>query len=177
MKPQQTIEAFDQFLFENGKVFSAIIIGGGALALMGVISRETQDIDVLEPALSDEIINLSQAFASAYSQTTLKKNWLNNGPQSLQQDLPNGWMQRTSVIFTGKAFSLSTLGRSDLLKTKLFAFCDREQDRQDCIFMKPTKDELQEAFVWLQQRDQNPEWPNHVKLSLQSLAKDLGYEF
>lgn len=177
MKPQQTIEAFDQFLFKKEKSFSAVIIGGGALAIMGVISRETQDVDVLEPALPADIINLSQEFAASYPQAALKKNWLNNGPQSLQQDLPSGWMQRTTVIFSGKALHLSTLGRSDFLKAKLFAFCDREQDRQDCILMQPTKEDLQETFIWLQQRDQSPQWPNHVKLSLQSLAKDLGYEF
>lgn len=178
MKPIETIEKFDLFLADIGKSFSAIIIGGGALSLMRVITRETQDIDVLEPILSQAILQLSQEFADQINHLTpmaLKRAWLNNGPESLRPNLPEGWHDRIQKIFAGRAIELYALGRSDLLKTKLFAFCDREQDRQDCLLMNPDRDELKEAMIWVKVQDMNPLWPKHVELSLQGLAKELGY--
>jgi hypothetical protein len=41
--------AFDDFLFWKKKQFSAVVIGGGALSLLDIITRETQDIDILDP--------------------------------------------------------------------------------------------------------------------------------
>lgn len=178
MKPRQTIEAFDAFLVKKGRTLTAIIIGGGALSLMGVISRETQDIDVLDPILPQEILNLSQEFAEHYNQTTdilLKKNWLNNGPESLREVLPKDWLSRIEEVFSGNALILHALGRPDLLKSKLFAFCDRELDRSDCILLNPTHEELREAMEWVKQQDMNPAWPDHVEASFASLAKELGH--
>lgn len=143
MKPLEIINEFDLFLAQKSESFSAIIIGGGALSLMRVITRETQDIDVLDPILPQVILQLSQEFADQINQSTplaLKRTWLNNGPESLRPNLPEGW-----------------------------------QDRQDCLLMNPSHNELQEAIVWVKEQDMNPFWPKHVELSLQSLAKELGY--
>lgn len=178
MNPQVIIKAFDTFLAGRGQSFSAIIIGGGALSLMGVISRETQDIDVLDPILPPAIVASSHEFAAQHNANgtaTLKQAWLNNGPESLRRDLPGGWQSRTQLIYSGAAIELHVLGRSDLLKSKLFAFCDREMDRQDCLKLKPTEIELKEAMAWVKLQDQNPGWPAHVEHSFHSLAKELGY--
>lgn len=177
MKPKQTINFFDQYLFKWGKKFEAVVIGGGALSLMGIITRETQDIDILDPILPDEILKLSQDFADENKNNNLilKKNWFNNGPESLRKNLPGGWQDRTECIYTGKALTFYALSRPDFLKTKLFAFCDREQDRADCLLLKPSKEELLQAMTWVKQQDQNPNWPAHVEASFKSLAKDLGY--
>ena len=56
MKPHETIEQFDLFLTKQGLSLSAVIIGGSALSLLGVISRETRDCDVLHPQLPEGII-------------------------------------------------------------------------------------------------------------------------
>lgn len=178
MKPKQTISLFDLYLFKQGKKFEAIIIGGGALSLMDIITRETQDIDILDPILPDEILKLSQEFSKEINKNNnliLKKNWFNNGPESLKKNLPHGWQNRTECIYTGRALTFHALGRSDFIKTKLFAFCDREQDRADCLLLKPSEEELLQAMTWVKQQDQNPNWPAHVEASFKSLAKDLGY--
>jgi hypothetical protein len=73
--------------------------------------------------------------------------------------------------------TLYTLGRSDLVRIKLFAYCDRQQDLSDCIALVPSKEELHEALEWLQKQDAHPDWPIHVQKSLSFLAKELGYEF
>ncbi len=52
MKPLETLQAFDRYLEAKSERFSAVVIGGTALSLLGVISRETRDCDILDPPLS-----------------------------------------------------------------------------------------------------------------------------
>ena len=177
MKPTLILSDFDKFLVKQNTSFSAIVIGGSALAVMGVISRETQDCDVLDPKIPDNIKKLSEEFADKKRKAgeVLRDDWLNNGPASLTRDLPSGWRNRTQSIYTGEALTLHTLGRGDFLKSKLFAYCDRGTDLDDCIAMNPTKTELQSALPWLNLQDANPGWPNHVDTEIKELARRLGY--
>lgn len=180
MEVISVIEAFDQFLFSKKTSFSGIIIGGGALALMGITTRGTKDIDVLEPVLSEPILQLAKEFAQQQRKNQiveLRDDWLNNGPRSLIDVLPYDWLQRSQSIFSGKALTLFALGRSDFLKSKLFAYCDRGQDIADCINMNPSHAELTDAQSWVNLQDQNPQWKTHVKKAFQKLAKELGYDF
>lgn len=56
MKPTEIIPRFDAFLAERGLVLEAIATGGAALALLGIIHRETRDCDLIEPDLSPAIL-------------------------------------------------------------------------------------------------------------------------
>ena len=55
---------FDRFLVERHLSFQAVVIGATALALLGIISRETQDCDVLDPKIPDSILEASREFAA-----------------------------------------------------------------------------------------------------------------
>ena len=70
---------------------------------------------------------------------------------------------------------LSTLGRADLLKTKLFPLCDRGTDFPDCVALAPTAAELGEAVLWLAEQDANPEWPAHVEATIADLIRRLSH--
>ncbi len=176
---KDVMTAFDEYLAENGLSFNATVIGGAALIAMGVIARATQDLDCLDPSIPEAVKRASREFAKSYSgpAAPLKEDWLNDGPASLKDDLPKGWRDRTVPLFEGKAFVLRTLGRMELLCTKLFAYCDRQQDLQDCEALKPTRAELAECLPWVIERDAHPQWPDHVKTSLKALAERLGYAF
>lgn len=178
MKPESIIPLFDSYLDKQRQSFQAIVVGGAALAIMGIIQRETQDCDILDPKIPDQIKEIAKEFATDMNRQGgfLKENWLNNGPISLRDDLPVGWENRVQEIYKGKALILFSLGRADLLKAKIFAYCDREQDRGDCIKLNPSREELLELKEWLAGRDGNLGWAAHVEASLRSLAKDLGYE-
>ena len=58
----------------------------------------------------------------------LVDEWLNNGPATLIGDLPKGWQGTVQFVFRGAAIERHTPGRSDLLKAKIFALCDRGSD-------------------------------------------------
>jgi hypothetical protein len=177
MHPQATIEAFDHHLAGLGLRLEAIVIGGSALGLLGVITRQTRDFDVLAPQLPPEISAAALAFAGQQRAVgvDLIDDWLNNGPMSLTELLPDGWRLRVQPLFRGAALVLSTLGRPDLLKTKLFALCDRGTDLADCVALAPTRDELDEAVPWVAQQDAHPDWPAHVAATIADLGRRLGH--
>lgn len=170
------IKKFDQFLSENDEEFEMIIIGGGALVLLGIISRSTRDIDCLSPEIPAKIKKLSEEFAKN-SGLSLNKDWLNNGPQSIVNDLSPGWRDRLQLAFKGESITLHTLSRIDLIKTKISAMCARGSDLNDVINLKPTLSELTETRSWLLSFDNNDQkWSKIVDSNIDILKKKLGYE-
>lgn len=177
MLPRPTIEAFDRHLAGLGLRLEAIVVGGSALALLDVITRETRDFDILAPALSVELQAAARSFAALQrgAGTSLRDDWMNNGPMQLADVLPPGWRVRVQLAYEGPAVRLDTLGRADLLKTKLFALCDRGTDLADCLALAPTAAELSEALPWVAWQDANPDWPAHVAATLADLQRRLGH--
>jgi len=171
MLPRPTIEAFDAWLVAHALRLDAVVVGGSALALLGVTERQTRDCDILHPVLSAEVLVAAHEFATSMRQqgVELADDWLNNGPMQLADVLPAGWRLRLRVAFEGRALTLTTLGRSDLLKTKLFALCDRGTDLADCVALAPTQEELDDAEPWLAEQDANALWPDHVRSTIRDL--------
>ena len=155
MLPRPTIEAFDRHLLGLGLRFEGVVIGGSALGLMGVIQRPTRDFDILMPEVPPAIASAARDFAKAQRQAgvDLQDDWLNNGPMQLGDVLPVGWRERVHRIFEGQVLVLSTLGRPDLLKSKLFALCDRGTDLPDVIALAPSAEELAKCMPWLEMQD------------------------
>lgn len=174
---KDVLKAFDKFLAKENLSFNAVVIGGAALIIMDVVDRQTKDVDCLDPKIDSEVKAASIRFAKENSHFNLQQNWLNNGPESLKRDLPVDWPTRLQIVFQGEALNISTLGRIDLLRSKLFAFCDRQSDLSDCIALRPTRSELLECYPWVLDRDASELWPAHILKSFQILAKRCGCEF
>lgn len=168
----EEITKFDKYLASKGLKFETVIIGGAALLVLGIINRATRDVDCLDPHIPNNIKEASIEFSKV---NNLDSDWLNNGPELLKDDLPEDWIDRVTLIFEGDALKLFTLGRIDLLRSKLYAYCDRQQDLQDCIALEPTDCELDEIKPWLYERDGNPDWKEHIDRSILFLRKELGY--
>ena len=177
MDPRTTLTAFDRYLADRGLALEAVVVGGAALNLLGVITRQTRDCDILHPGCRRRSWPPSRAFATEVRARgeVLKDDWLNNGPSALAPLLPAGWELRLQEAFRGRVLVLRSLHRADLLKSKLFALCDRGLDLADCIALAPTPAELAEAITWLEPQDLNPRWPEHVRATLGDLAKRLGH--
>ena len=174
---REAIEKFDKFLKIKNLSFDAIIIGGAALGLLGIISRETHDVDFLDPQIPLEIKNASIEFAKLNPDMNLVAlDWINNGPRSLIRDLPRGWRADLQLVFQGEAMKLRTLGRLNLLRTKLYAFADRGIDFQDCVALSPTLKELEDCKEWVLAGDSNELWPDRVNVIYTQLIKELKLE-
>ena len=175
MQPKDIIQRFDLFLEREGKKFSAVVVGAAALNIMGVIKRQTVDFDILEPILSPEIQELAATFRKKLSLEgfELEADWINNGPYQLQKLLPKGWEKRTQNIFVGKAIKLLTLERSDLIRTKLFGYCNRYVDIGDLIALKPSSDELEKAAHWVADQKGGADWKEWVNDRLRYLLERI----
>lgn len=170
------IGEFDGFLAMKGLTFQGVVVGAAPLILLDIIDRRTKDCDVLDPVIPGEIKRASVEFARRKSEEgyDLPDGWLNNGPASLKNVLPEGWRAGTRVVFKGKALTLLTLGRLDLLRVKLFGYCDRGTDLDDCVALRPTREELEEVIEWVKKQDANPMWPRHVEEQFRFLEDRLG---
>lgn len=177
MRPRETLEAFDDYLAERGLTLRAVVIGGTALNLLGVIARATKDCDVLAPPLPATLIEAARSFASEVRNGggVLQDDWLINGPSSLADVLPSGWDARLVPVFSGVAIQLQCLGREDLLRSKLFALCDRGIDLGDCLALAPSASELTLILPWLEKQDANPDWPAHARATLADVGARLGH--
>lgn len=171
------IDEFDLFLKSKGLTFNGVIIGGAALNILNITNRVTRDIDFISPEIPIVIKQASIDFVNQNPKFQLNANeWFNNGPISLIKDLPADWQNRLVNIYKGSAIDLFTLGRLDLLMTKLYAYCDRDIDLSDCIALKPSAKEIEDCRDWVLNGDANPLWPQRVEEQFQRLKKELGYE-
>jgi hypothetical protein len=84
MRPRSTLEAFDRYLLGRGLALEAVVIGGAALSLLGVITRPTRDCDV---AICDREFDLSDCLSMAPTAHELTEA----GPWVERQDLNPGW--------------------------------------------------------------------------------------
>jgi hypothetical protein len=130
-------------------------------------------LDLLESGIPIEIMSAAEDFAHIHF---LSKTWLNNGPSSLAADLTADWRNRLQPLYRGKVLNLSTLGRSDLIGTKLWAMCDRMHDVDDLVLLDPSDVEIALAVTWVNPRDANPDWPSHVETNVKELRRRLGRE-
>lgn len=169
--PREIIPAFDAFLGERGLSFRAIAIGGAALAILGVITRHTRDLDLLDASIPSDILEAAQEFAKLHG---LSEEWLNSGPSSLANDLPPTWVERTQTLYQGLHLTLVTLARVDLIRVKFWAMCDRMRDLEDLVALAPTEEELAQAVAWVIPLDGHPDWAAHVAANESVLRGRLG---
>lgn len=181
MHPAVIIPDFDLYLAARSLRFDAVVIGGAALVLLGVVQRTTDDCDVLDPQIPAPVLAAANAFAA---ERGIARDWLNSKSHdfvSVPGCLPEGWRGRLRPAFQGKALSFQTLGRLDLLCTKLVALVDRGTDYQDCVALAPTAEELRAAWPFVVNYEGNAEsrdgyWTPLARRQLARLAKELGYD-
>ena len=69
MITKNILDAYDFFLQQRNVHLEAIIVGGTGLNLLGYISRQTRDVDIIAPELSDGQKQTSKDFCLAMSPT------------------------------------------------------------------------------------------------------------
>ena len=62
-QPNEIIASFDTYLAEQSLNFEAIVVGGAALALLGIITRTTRDVDLLTSPIPPIILRHAKEFA------------------------------------------------------------------------------------------------------------------
>ena len=168
------IKRFDAFIAARGLRLDAVVIGGTALNLLGIVSRTTRDCDVLVRELSREIREASRIFAAEMRTLGdhLDDEWLNNGPSSLLRDLPSDG--------TSDSSSCSPVKRSSSGRSAARTFSARSSSRSAiAASTSPTasrsprhRRSSSHSVLGFEERDTNPDWPEHVRATLDDFGEE-----
>lgn len=165
------LELLDEELALRDESRILVACGGGVLSIMGIISRQTRDLDIITPELDGALLECAGRVANKLG---LDVEWLNNGPSGFIRDLEKGWEFRTEIIFSGKCLTIQALGRRDFIATKLQGLCDRDEfDLEDILALKPKREEIESLKSWLLFRDTSELWPKRVESQLQKLLERI----
>lgn len=146
--------------------YEIVVIGGSALAALGLVNRATRDVDLVALAesgnlrsakpLPDSLCTARDRVARDFS---LDRNWLNAGPTDLLTwGLPEGFWARVVTQRYGRALVVHFAGRLDQIHFKLYAMVDQAGGRHeaDLRALRPTTDELVAAARWSMTHDPSP---------------------
>jgi hypothetical protein len=173
MDIRQALILLNLYLKRLEKTSSFIICGGASLILQGIISRATRDVDVVAPPIDAA---LREAAVHVANDLKLDAHWLNDGPSSLVRDLAPGWEKRVEEVFRDTNLVVYSIARKDLIFSKFWAMCDRQEDKQDVLLLRPSKEELRNVVEYTKTKDANPDWPEWVIKQGHRIGKELGYE-
>lgn len=165
-----------------GSHVEIVVIGGSALAALGLVRRATRDVDVLAIAekgelrlaepLPDALLSARAAVARDFG---LNENWLNAGPTDLiKWGLPRGFMTRVVTRQYGPALAVDFAGRVDQIHFKIFAMVDQGGGRHeaDLRALGPTAAELIAAARWSITQDPSPGYRSVLVEALRYLGVD-----
>lgn len=161
---EQALNTLGELLADRGESYDIVVIGGGALMLLGLIDRPTKDLDVVarvEGALWLRAAPfpgpLTRAVLDVASALDLAEDWLNPGPADLMDfGLPEGFEARAVVRSYG-ALTVRLSSRQDQVAFKLYAAADhwpgRSRHLEDLRRLAPPRRMLLDAARWCRTHD------------------------
>jgi hypothetical protein len=158
------LSALSEQLSVTGHEYDLIVIGGSALLALGLISRSTQDVDVVAltgTAGLHEALPLPGPLADARARVArdfgLPEDWLNSqaAADMLRLGLPDGFIERLTKREYGPSLTVRYASRFDQIHFKLHATVDRAGGKHfaDLQALDPTDAELLAAARWARTHD------------------------
>lgn len=159
---------------------SLLICGGSALNISGLLSRATEDVDVLAGTNANkpwrEMPNwLFECAEEVAKDLHLEARWLNDAAASVAgMGLPAGILSRATKRSCGKLLEISTASRMDLIALKCFAALDPKVGAKhlgDLVDLNPKPEEMSFACDWLLDRPTSAEF----RAAVRQLCDVLGH--
>ncbi len=187
------LAALGELLARRGLQFDLVVIGGGALLLRDLISRPTQDLDIVatieagkwrmaSKPLPEQLVEAIREIGEAFDlprEPRDDKDWLNPGPAFLLKlGLPDGFEGRVDIR-TFHDLTVHIAARVDLITLKVWAATDstrgarRHVDIDDLQTLSPTSEELRIAIDWCARQDGRPDF---VESEVEPLLAQLGVD-
>jgi hypothetical protein len=162
-----------------------VACGGSALIAMGLVSRTTDDVDVV--ALVDahqQLISpvpfpeyLEESIREVAILMNLSGDWMNYGPSRdsgglFQNGLPEGLLARAHRKDYGSHLITYFIDRIDQIHFKVFASADRLGVHiDDLVSLNPSNQEMENAARWCMTHDPS----EGFRMILISMYEQLGY--
>lgn len=180
----RALVALGDLLASRDLRFDIVVIGGGALALIGALHRTTKDLDVVatfEANTLRPLRELPPALAEAARDVArvldLGADWLNAGPASLMDlGLPLGFTDRLVTHRFGPLV-VHVAARIDQIAFKLYAAVDqgpRSKHFADLQALTPTASELRGAAAWTRTHDPSAPFASELAAALRELGVEAG---
>src|SRR5262245_34784292 len=123
----RALAALGEVLADRKLAYELVAVGGGALALVGLIERSTRDLDIVgvlqEGALAPAVelpAPLAEAVGDVARALDLSEDWVNGDPARRIRELPEGFLARCSRREFGPLV-VWLARRVDQIYLKLFA--------------------------------------------------------
>jgi hypothetical protein len=180
--PHELLRPLGEQLEVAGEHFELVVVGGSALVALGLITRATQDVDVVALREADDLVcadPLPEALARARDRVSrdfaVPDSWLNPGPTSLLDfGLPEGFTNRMQAVAYGPALTVHFASRLDQIHLKLYALVDQGPGKHelDLRALEPTRDELAAAARCTRTHDPSPAFRDQLERALRHLGVD-----
>ncbi len=175
----------DRLRLKDAPHTGLVVCGGSAMIALDLLSRATEDIDVLALVDSDHVLRsaarfpdyLEVAVREVSAVLDLSLRWLNNGPDfaeggSLKESLPDGIMGRLHRRVYGSHLTVFYLDRFDQVHFKVLAASDGQGVHvSDLMALEPSAEEMESAARWCISHDPSEEF----RLTVMSLCRQLGF--
>lgn len=172
---EEALAAVGAQLESQGHSAAIVVAGGAALNLLGLVDRQTRDVDVLAGAsgtkhkvgppdpLPDPLLRAIREVAHDFG---LPETWMNTAVAGQWRfGLPPGLEQRVHWRRYGE-LEVGVVDRYDLIHFKLYAAADQTGPAsvhfKDLIALRPGKAELQAASAWVKGQDPGPDFARIV---------------
>ncbi len=176
----EPLAALGGLLAERGLRYELFAVGGGALHLLGLITRPTRDIDVVGLVEDGHLVPLAslpapliRAIEDTATVFRLPRDWFNAGPRALVDlGLPEGALQRAHEREWG-GLVLHIADRRDQIFFKLYAAVDqgpRSKHFDDLRRLEPTAAELLAAGTWAETHDPSEGFRTELRGALRELG-------
>jgi len=186
-RADELLSALGEQLAAVGERFELVVIGGSALAALGLVRRATRDIDIVALRSEGALVPaepLPVVLAGARDRVArdfgLDAGWLNPGPTELLRfGLPEGFESRLERRPYGLALTVHLAGRLDHVHFKLYAMVDQGAGRHeaDLRALHPSPEELLAAARWARTHDPSEAFRQVLLAALDHLGvhdADLG---
>lgn len=167
---------------EEAESVELVVCGGAALQVIGLVTRTTEDIDVVASVVDGKDTDpepfsapLKRAIQRVGVDHGLPEDWLNSGPRDNQRlGLPKGLVGRAMVKEYGPLLKVRFIDRIDQIHFKLYASVDQGPGKHvdDLMALAPDADELEAAATWAMTHDVSEAF----KETLLQALRVLGFE-
>jgi hypothetical protein len=173
---EELLAALGEHLAAAQATVAIVVVGGGALSVMGWVDRTTRDIDVIARARREGggwVVDppeplprvLVEAVARVARNYALPTDWLNTAvAMQWRTGLPDRFVEEIQWRRFG-ALDVGFAGRSSIIALKLFAAVDQGSESvhfQDLVGLDPLDSEIEDAASWVARQDPAPGFAAHV---------------
>lgn len=185
---EQLLAAVGEHLSAERASAAIVVVGGGALSVMGWIDRTTDDVDVIARAREQdgELVlmppdplpgPLVAAVGRVARDFGLRSDWLNTAvAMQWRTGLPERFAEEIEWRRFG-SLNVGFAGRASIIALKLFAAVDQGSESvhfQDLVGLEPTDLELDDAAEWVLRQDGGERFARFVEEEVANVRHALG---